>query len=167
MESPCASAGGSGIICRMKQPKQFSSRKEWEGHLWSEVINHLSKSKTKKELQQKVEGLFSDHERGLAMRRLTTLFLLRDGLSYRKIGEILWASPATISAIKKSAARSIGYLGRKNKKGGALLSPQDFIEKKASKISGFLVMLGDLAVAIQEGYGNRKKLWDFYHKYSK
>src|SRR3989338_9217386 len=99
----------------MKSPEQFISRKEWEEFLWDRVLDFILESKDKKDLKQKLESLFSKHERGLVLRRLTALLLLKEGLSYRKIGELLWVSSTTISTIKKSFSENRGYSSRKER----------------------------------------------------
>ncbi len=149
----------------MESSKDFSSRKEWEKFLWNELIQYLHKSKSPDELERKLTGLFSKHEKDLAIRRLTALVLMHDGLSYRRIGEILWISSATINMISKSSKKSGSYLGRKNKPNRSQsLSTGEYWAEKLEK-SQASSRLEDFLNSILEGYTNPKKRWEFYNKY--
>lgn len=150
----------------MKLLKDFSSRKEWEEFLWEEVLGFILESKDKSGLKQKLESLFSKHERSLALRRLTAILLLKEGLSYRKIGEILWVAPATISTIKKSFSGKSGYLGRKNKiKDFNKVALFKSGQHQENRISIFFSELEDFLDTILEGYNNPRKRWKFLSKH--
>ncbi len=76
---------------------------KWMGVLWDELLTKLTDLKSKKEFQRALESLISDHEKKIILRRLAVNALVRSGKSYRKIGEILWIAPQTISVIKKNS----------------------------------------------------------------
>lgn len=76
---------------------------QWMEALWDELLNKLSNTKSKKELKRAFESLISKHEKKAILRRLAVNALVRQGKSYKKIGEILWISPQTISAIRKNS----------------------------------------------------------------
>ena len=76
---------------------------QWTEFLWDELLTKLSDLKSKKELKRALESLTSEHERKTILRRLAVNALVRSGKSYRKIGEVLWIAPQTISAVKKNS----------------------------------------------------------------
>ncbi len=86
-----------------KPSKRLSgkSAEEWQESLWDIFIDALLKIKSRQELKKAIAGLFSAQERSFMLRRLATTALLKEGKSYQEIGEILWISPSTISAIKR------------------------------------------------------------------
>ena len=150
----------------MKSPKQFSSRKEWEEFLWNRALDFILESKDKKDLKQKLESLFGKYERSLALRRLTTLLLLKESLSYKDIGRLLWISSTTISTIKKSFSENRGYSSRKERKRNS----EKYISFKfegfqKNKLSEFLDDLRDFLEVLLEGRNNLKKRWKFLSKY--
>ena len=75
---------------------------EWQETLWNNLLEKLVKLESKNELQKVLEGLLAEDEKKMILRRLAAAVLIREGVSYRKIGEMLWISPATISSIKKN-----------------------------------------------------------------
>lgn len=93
----------------MKNIDEFKSRKEWEVYLWEIILKNIGKSKSEEKLRNFLNNLLSETERKNIVRRLTVISLLRQGKTYREIGEILWISPGTISAIKKSLLNYTNY----------------------------------------------------------
>lgn len=158
----CTTPRGSGIFIRMKIKKsdEFKSRKEWELFLWEELVNKLHKSESEKQLSQKLQQLFSEYERSLAIKRLTALILINEGLSYAKIGELLWMSPSTISVIRKNYLGNFkSYHGRsKSAKNPNLYSPAPKLPEKLDDES-----LWDEIKSIRfgGGYTDPKKRWNF------
>jgi len=104
----------------MKNINEFKSRKEWENYLWRVFLKNVEKSKLEKQLANFLNNLLSETEKKNIVRRLTVIFLLKQGKTYKEIGEILWISPGTISAIKKSLLNYRNYRSKydfyKNKK---------------------------------------------------
>jgi len=150
----------------IKTPHNFKSRKEWENFLWNYLVERLSKSKSGQELSDDLNALISDYERSLLLKRITTALLLTEGKSYTEIGELLWISPSTISAIKKNfSGITGGYIGRKKlfRKPYSALSKevlsQYAVTKKKSKMKAFLDIIND--IHFQEAYSNAAKRWDF------
>jgi len=103
----------------MKGLEEFKSRKEWEKYIWKEILEKLAGAKSKKEINAILNRLLSNYEKRMMIRRFIAMGLIRLGKTYREIGEILWASPTTISAIKKNLLLTNGYRSsrryRKNK----------------------------------------------------
>ncbi|NCO89665.1 hypothetical protein AUJ30_01340 [Candidatus Wolfebacteria bacterium CG1_02_39_135] len=80
----------------MKNINEFKSRKEWENYLWRVFLKNVEKSKLEKRLANFLNNLLSETEKKNIVRRLTVIFLLKQGKTYKEIGEILWISPETI-----------------------------------------------------------------------
>ncbi len=143
------------------------SAEEWQEALWDKLIDELSKLKTKQELKNVIEKLISDYERKFILRRLATATLVRQGISYKEIGETLWISPSTISAIKKNIlSRGASYKGtralKKTKSDGVAGSTPsssnkaiDFIEQAISDFISALFALGGIAGNRQGYFANR------------
>ncbi|MEK7192074.1 MAG: Trp family transcriptional regulator [Patescibacteria group bacterium] len=99
---------------------------QWMEVLWDELLTKVSNMKSKKELKRTLESLMSEHEKRTILRRLAVNALVRLGKSYKKIGEIIWVSPQTISAIRKNsfdmtvAYKSYRASPRKSKYGGSI-----------------------------------------------
>lgn len=86
----------------MKEIDEFKSREEWEEYLWKEFLENIEKASSKIKIADFLNNLLSDDEKKDLVRRWTTIILLKQKMTYREIGEILWISPSTISAIKKN-----------------------------------------------------------------
>jgi len=84
--------------------KSFLGRdaQNWSEELWENLLETISKTKSKKEIKQLFEKLISKDEKNMILKRLAVIALIKSGNSYQKISEILWLSPNTISAIKKN-----------------------------------------------------------------
>lgn len=87
---------------------QKKHRTEWQGILWDKFLEKIAEAKTKKEIGLILDGFFSDYEKQNVTKRLAAIALIRKGKSYKEIGEILWLSPATISALKKNMIAGSG-----------------------------------------------------------
>ena len=96
------------IPIHLPQRNHFSSREAWEISCWKNIV----KSETLLHL------LITPHEQHNLVIRATTLEGLMSGKSYKQIGKELWASPQTISGIKKAMEERIyeSYLERRKKK---------------------------------------------------
>lgn len=75
---------------------------KWMDELWAEITNELAKKSNAKEINNILENLISQYEKRMILKRLGVAALSRLGMSYKKIGEVLWISPNTISTIKKN-----------------------------------------------------------------
>lgn len=96
----------------MKNSFKFKSRKEWEGFVWEKFLENIKKDSSEKATKF-LNRLLTNNEKKIIIKRLLTLSLINKGKSYRKIGEILWISPSTISSLKKSVLSGLCYDGRK------------------------------------------------------
>ncbi len=85
----------------MNSPNR-KSKKEWEVLIWENFVSGLSE-KSKEEIKSILGSYLSRQEKKNVVYRLSAIDLLKEGKSYREIGQILWLSPQTISAIKKSS----------------------------------------------------------------
>jgi len=97
----------------MKNIDKFKSRKNWEEYLWETVLENIARLNTKKELKSFLNSLLSEAEKKNISRRLIVFSLLKQGKTYREIGEILWISPGTIRAIKKSLFDKENYKSKR------------------------------------------------------
>jgi len=93
----------------MKKLEGFKSRKEWENYLIERFLEIIKKIDSPKEIAIFLNKLLSNEEKNIISRRLAAIALLKEGKTYKEISEILWISPATISAIKKSILNSKNY----------------------------------------------------------
>ncbi len=99
----------------MEGPEQFNSRKDWTGFIWQKIIQSLATAGSKDEIEKILAELIGEYEKQLIVKRLTAIILLKDGKTYRQIGETLWISPSTISTIKKNLSVNFAnYQSRKN-----------------------------------------------------
>jgi DNA-binding CsgD family transcriptional regulator len=83
------------------EPLMGKLAEEWQEILWNNVLTGLLRTKSKRELKEIIESLLTEDEKNMILRRLAATALIRQGKSYKEIGEILWISSASISAIKK------------------------------------------------------------------
>ena len=81
----------------------------WELNIWSKFLVNIEKANSKKEIAKLLDNLLSSNEKILISKRLATVALIKGGKSYREIGKILWISPGTVSAIKKSISLPANY----------------------------------------------------------
>jgi len=97
---------------------KFKSRKEWERYIWSVLIKEITRANSIKEIEKIFDMLLTAHEKKQMIKRASAISFLKQGKSYRQIGEILWLSSNTINAIRKSLRTQEGYVSRymRNKK---------------------------------------------------
>jgi len=77
-------------------------------YLWLKFLEKVKNSNP--EMTVKIFNfLLSVDEKEAIMKRLAAVNLIRAGKSYKEIGKILWMSPSTVSAVKKSMAKATGY----------------------------------------------------------
>ena len=121
----------------MRKISEFNSRKEWEDFIWSKFLESAERAKDDRKLKIFLDGLLSTSEKRLIVKRLAALNLIKAGKTYKEIGEILWISPNTLSALKKSILNQSAYLSArhyykiaKNKKEGKIkgLPPQTIFD---------------------------------------
>lgn len=93
----------------MEEISKFKSRKEWEDFIWLNFLENAEKAKSNKKLKIFLDSLLSANEKKLIIKRLAVLAMIKSGKSYKEVGEILWVSPSTISALKKSILNQFGY----------------------------------------------------------
>lgn len=78
-------------------------------NIWSKFLDDIEKVGSKKEIAELLDNLLSPNEKILISKRLAAVALIKSGKSYREIGRVLWVSPGTISAIKKSIYLPVNY----------------------------------------------------------
>lgn len=93
----------------MKKPKRFKSRKEWDNHLIENFLEVIKKIGSPKEIANFLNTLLSSEEKKNISRRLAVIDLLKEKNTYKEISKIIWVSPGTISAIKKSLLNHKNY----------------------------------------------------------
>jgi uncharacterized protein YerC len=132
---------------KINKPLMGKSTEEWQEVLWSGVLDGLSRIKSKEELKEVVESLLTEDEKKMILRRLAAAALIRQGKPYREIGEILWISPATISAIKKglisktSHHKSHKLIYQKKDRPSTFNNPQK--ESFSERVASFITQLMD------------------------
>lgn len=89
---------------------KFKSRKEWEAYIWKKLVSGWSKANSAQEIEKSLNMLITAHEKKQIIKRASAISLLKQGKSYREIGKMLWLSPTTISAIRKSMRAQTGYI---------------------------------------------------------
>lgn len=95
----------------MKNLSDFNDRKEWEEFVWLEFLQNLNKIKSTQQLKEVLELVLSEKEKKLIIKRIISASLISQGKKYREIGDILWLSHSTISAVKKSFLKKSAYRG--------------------------------------------------------
>ena len=89
---------------------KFKSRREWEANVWSKLIGGFTRISSPQEMEKSLNLLLTSHEKTQMIKRASAISLLKQGKSYREIGELLWLSPTTVNAIRKSLRRKKGYV---------------------------------------------------------
>lgn len=93
----------------MGKTPNLKSRKEWEGAIWPGFLEDIKRADSKKKIARLLDNILSSNEKKLISKRLAALTLIRAGASYKEIGRILWISPSTVSALKKSIHKAAQY----------------------------------------------------------
>lgn len=98
--------------------RTFKSRKEWEAKIWKQLVNGLVQITSTKGMERSLALILTAYEKKQMIKRVVAVSLLKQGKTYREIGEMLWLSPSTISALKKSLRTSEEYVSHytRNKK---------------------------------------------------
>jgi len=132
----------------MQKLKAFTSRKEWNRYLWSLLVEKLRTLKSKKDINIFFKNLLSSHERDIMLKRMTATLLLKEKMSYRAISELLWISPATLSAINKSSKNRMGYNSRRDIKKAKLKNnaKQYTKQKNEDPISAYFEWLSHIQI---------------------
>ena len=91
---------------------KFKSRGEWEAYIWKKIVSELPKANSVQEIEKLLDMLLTAYEKKQIIKRASAISLLKQGKSYNEIGKLLWLSPQTISAIRKSLRTQAGYISR-------------------------------------------------------
>ncbi|MFH1346966.1 MAG: Trp family transcriptional regulator [Spirochaetota bacterium] len=105
----------------MKNISEISNKKDWEIRIWAEFLKNAEMTKSAKQIVGLFDKLLSKSEKKSMAKRIAAISMIRAGKSYKEISRILWISPKTISALKKSVAgegeyKSSYYYSEKNEK---------------------------------------------------
>ncbi len=74
------------------------------------LIATFSRLKSKDEIQEVFDSLFTEVEKLMLAKRLAIALLLENGVSYKEISRILKVSPVTVGFIKRNVVhRKAGY----------------------------------------------------------
>jgi len=73
------------------------SRKERAGLVWAKLLENIKDPK----LTILLNTLLSQYEKDLVANRLIAISLIKQGKTYKEIGEELWLSPSTIRSLKR------------------------------------------------------------------
>jgi uncharacterized protein YerC len=74
--------------------------------IWKEFLEKIKKAKSAQEIRGVINKFFTSNEIEILEKRLAIVYFLNKKLSYRKIGEIIWVSPRTISFVKNGLKRN-------------------------------------------------------------
>ena len=99
-----------------------NSRKEWEDYAWERLLKDFAKISSPRDIENILAKIVTAHEKKQIAKRLAAVELLKQGKSYKEISRILWLSPTTISALKKSI------------NGGDYVSGYELYKKRGRKI---------------------------------
>lgn len=154
------------IIKPMSQNKidssRFHSRKEWEEFLWRELLRQISRIKSTENLDGFLQCFISKHERNIMLKRLTALMMLKEGKSYREIGRLLWISPSTLSALRRSALLNpANYVTRREREKSKQRMPKKRHENIFGEIKNGYTdsILANFLEAVLEGKSNMRARW--------
>lgn len=89
------------------KPEKELTRREID--MWSKFLDNIEKANSKKEIAGLLDNLLSSSKKILISKRLSAKVLIKGGKFHREIGKILWISPGTVSAIKKSIYLPANY----------------------------------------------------------
>lgn len=122
---------------------RFKSKKEWEAHIWTKLASRFSEAGSASKIERSLDMLLTAYEKRQIINRAAAISLLKQGMSYREIGRILWLSPTTISAIRKSVLSQTEYISRRarNKKSESIQKPLTREEWKQLKFDSWLKSL--------------------------
>lgn len=87
-------------------------RRESEKHIWEKFLADLARADSSLKVEKLLKLFITEDEREQIVKRAAAISMLNQGKSYRQIGEMLWLSSSTISAIKKSLQSGKGYVSR-------------------------------------------------------
>lgn len=150
----------------MKPFNNFSSRKEWEIHIWQEFVKSIGKTKSEKELSHLLNIVLTQKEKDNIIKRLIAFSLIKKGMSYNEIGEISWLSPTTISAAKKCLTSGLEYKNYrailKNKKIKSIKEKSKLrnitFDDLGEALEDFIKYIGELPIPPITGRGRWKFL---------
>lgn len=97
-------------------PNEFKSREAREAYVLKILTEELARISSAKEIERFLSALLTAREKKQMVGRVMAASLLRQGRSYREIGEATWLSPTTISAVRKSLLAKEGYISRHTRK---------------------------------------------------
>jgi uncharacterized protein YerC len=79
---------------------EFKSRKEWADNAWQRILKDVQNP----DLRNALDTLLSPYEKNIIVNRFAAVILIKEGKTYRQIGEELWLSPTTIRSLKKAVS---------------------------------------------------------------
>ena len=82
----------------MEKISKFKSRKEWFDCAWSKLLEDIKNH----DLSAALDALLSLYEKKIIINRFAAVSLIKEGKTYRQIGEELWLSPTTIRSLKRT-----------------------------------------------------------------
>ncbi len=87
----------------------FEHGKGWEEKIWQNFLENIESSGYKHKTAEFLDDILSPNEKKIIAKRLAALSLIESGKSYKEIGKILWISPSTISALRKTILEAKKY----------------------------------------------------------
>lgn len=80
-----------------KKISEFKSKKHWVDYIWQRLLEDIKHPA----LRSALDHLLSSYEKNIIVNRLAAVLLIREGKTYRQIGEELWLSHNTIRSLKR------------------------------------------------------------------
>lgn len=108
---------------------KFKSRKEWADFVWQRLLKDIKNPV----LGAALDSLLSSYEKNMIINRFAAVSLIKEGRTYRQIGEELWLSSTTIRSLKRALENNSlkeyqSYRLIKNKKKLGLKIRKEIIE---------------------------------------
>lgn len=88
---------------------EFVNGKGWEEKIWKKFLEDIEDAGHDHKTAKFLDNILTTSEKKIISKRLAALVLIKSGKSYRDIGKMLWISPATVSALKKSVCGESYY----------------------------------------------------------
>lgn len=97
----------------MKGTSRFSKYYRDSGkRAWNALVKRLVRARSAQEVERVLQSVVSASEKQIIVKRILVKGLLAGGATYKEVSELLWVSPMSISALRKSLISRDGYQTR-------------------------------------------------------
>src|SRR3989344_6201734 len=87
----------------MEKIDKFKSRNDWFIHAWLKFLKDIKNP----DAADALNSLLSSREKIMIINRMAAMVLIREGKTYRQIGEELWVSPTTVRSLKRTLENNL------------------------------------------------------------